>query len=300
MTNRMHHSFPDIDQYSWPGVQGIPFISSPTPSNCSSGPPQMQLDLFDPSSMSSYQNSFKALEDFYAPPCANVSAPPGRQDVLNALSQLYSANPRPPGRSARQTPPEQQFVFGDAQSGFAFDIDSLFLSPTAYKNPNPAPNAPISVLDPPQAAPPGFLPHPPPPTNQTSFPQNSQLDGRNYLTCPIPFEPVSKLDDPSRQEGTRVTAPPPKRHTTQRASGSSKKRKTGKADNDDEIVRAFLIFLIPTPLLNFLFSDAKVLLQCCKTVKPESLARHLKSDGHKRNAGLPLDRPEVCSLCNIA
>lgn len=36
------------------------------------------------------------------------------------------------------------------------------------------------------------------------------------------------------------------------------------------------------------------------TVKPESLARHLKSDGHKRNAGLPLDRPEVCTFCNIA
>lgn len=35
-------------------------------------------------------------------------------------------------------------------------------------------------------------------------------------------------------------------------------------------------------------------------VKPESLARHLKSDGHKRNAGLPLDRPEVCTFCNIA
>ncbi|KAH9966822.1 hypothetical protein BC827DRAFT_701717 [Russula dissimulans] len=35
-------------------------------------------------------------------------------------------------------------------------------------------------------------------------------------------------------------------------------------------------------------------------VKPESLARHLKSDGHKRNAGAPLDRPEVCSYCKIA
>jgi hypothetical protein len=44
----------------------------------------------------------------------------------------------------------------------------------------------------------------------------------------------------------------------------------------------------------------KRLLQCCMTVKPESLARHLKSDGHKRNACLPLDRPEVCSVCNIA
>ena len=49
-----------------------------------------------------------------------------------------------------------------------------------------------------------------------------------------------------------------------------------------------------------LFCDTKTLLQCCLMVKPESLARHLKSDGHKRNAGLPTDRPEVCTTCNIA
>jgi hypothetical protein len=246
MTNRVHHSFPDIDQYSWPDVQDIPFFlpSSPAPSNCSSGPPQMQLDLYDPTSTSIYQNSFKESEDFYAPPCADDhSTPPGR-DVWNALSQLYSANLRPPGRSARQTPPGQQFVFGDTQSHFPFNMDNFCLSPTAYKNHNPAPNAPISVRDPP--APPRFQPQAPPPTNQTSFPQNGQLDGRSVLSWPIPAEPSSKSDDPSRQEGSGVTAPPPKRQPTQRASGcSSKKRKTGKADNDDEIVRAFLYFSFP-------------------------------------------------------
>jgi hypothetical protein len=243
MTDRMYHSFPDIAQYSWPGVQDIPFFfpSSPAPSNCSSGPPQMQLDFYDPNSTSFYQNSFKELEDFSAPSCANPSTPPGREDVLNALSQLYSTNPRLPGRSARQTPPGQQFVFGDTQSRFEFDIDNLFLSPAAYKNHDPAPNAPISVRDPPR-----FPPHPPPPTNQTPFPQNGQLDGRNFLTCPIPLQPVSKSDDPSRQEGSLVTAPPPKRQPTQRASfRSSNKRKTGKADDNDEIVRAFLYFSFP-------------------------------------------------------
>ncbi|KAN0123717.1 hypothetical protein V8E52_002207 [Russula decolorans] len=243
----------------------------------------MQLDLYDPTSTSFYQNSFKELEDFYAPPWADDSTPAVRGDAWNAFSQLYAVNPRPPGRSASQTPPGQQFVFDDTQSHFPFDMDNFCLSPTAYKNHNPAPIAPISVRGPSecrgQVAPPRFLPHPPPPINQTSFPQNGQLDGRNVLSCPIPAEPASKSDDPSRHEGSRVTAPPPKRQPIQRASGcSSKRRKAGKADNDDEMV----------------------LLPCCKTVKPESLARHLKSDGHKRNAGLPLDRPEVCSLCNIA
>lgn len=244
MTHRMHYSFPDFDQFSWHGVQDIPFISSPAPSNCSSGPPQIQLDLFDQSSPSSYQNSFREWEDFYAPR-TNGSTPPVREDVLNALSQLYSANPRPPDRSARQAPPGQQFVFGETQPSSEFDIDSLFRSPTAYKIPNPVPNAPISVLDPPQLAPPGFLPHPPPPINQASFPQNSQLDGGDFITCTIPFEPVSKSDDPSHQVGTQVSTstPPPKRQPTQRTSGwSSKKRKTGKADNDDGIVRTFLYF----------------------------------------------------------
>ena len=243
----MHHSFPDFDQFSWHGVQDIPFISSPAPSNCSSGPPQMRLNLFDPSSPSSYQISFKELEDSYAPR-TNGSTPPMREDVLTALSQIYSADPRPSGMSARRAPPGQQFAFGDTQSSFEFDIDSLFGSSTAYKNPNPVPNAPISVFDPPQVAPPGFLPHPPPPTNQVSFPQNSQLDGGDFVTRSIPIEPVSKSDDPSRQEGTRVatSTSPPKRQPTQRASGCpSKKRKTGKADNDDGIVRGFLYFSFP-------------------------------------------------------
>ncbi|KAI0283067.1 hypothetical protein BGY98DRAFT_1094012 [Russula aff. rugulosa BPL654] len=262
MTNRMYHSVPVIDQHSWPDVQDFSFIlpSSPAPSSCSSVTPQMQLDFYDPTSTSFYQNSFKELGDFYAPSCTSVSTPPGREDVLNALSQLYSANPRPPGRPTKQTPPGQQIVFGDTQSHCPFDIDNFCLSPTAYKNYNPAPIAPIPA----------------------SFPQqSSQLDGRNFLTCPIPLEPVSKPDDPSRQEGSLATAPPLKRQPTLRASGLSsktRKRKAGKAVNVDEIV----------------------LLQCCMTVKPESLARHLKSDGHKRSAGLPLDRPEVCSLCNIA
>jgi hypothetical protein len=87
-------------------------------------------------------------------------------------------------------------------------------------------------------APPRFLPHPPAPTNQASVSQNSQIDGRDFLTCPIPLEPASKSDDPSRQEVSPATAPPLKRQPTQRASGCSpKKRKTGKGVDHDGIVR---------------------------------------------------------------
>ena len=219
------------------------FPSSPAPSNCSSGTPQMQLDLYDPASTSFNQNSFKELDDYYAS-SSNVSTPPGREEVLNALSQLYSANPRLPGRAARQqTSPGQQLVFGDTQSHFPVDMDNFRPSPTAYKNHNPAPVAPIPVRRPP--SPPRFLPpsHPPPHTNQTSFSHNNQLDGRDFLTCPIPIQPVSKSDDPSRQEGPPVTPAPPKRQPSQRVSScSSKKRKTGKAVNYDQVVRAFLYF----------------------------------------------------------
>lgn len=239
----MYHSVPVIDQHVWPDVHDFPFRfpSSPALSNCSSVTPQMQLDLYDPTSTSFYQNSFKELEDFFPPSCANVSTPPAREDVLNALSQLYSANPRPPGKSAKQTPPGQQLVFGDTQSQSPFDMDGFYLSPAPYKNYSSGPVAPITVRRPP--APPHFLPHPPQAgaTNQAPFSQNGQLDGRNFLTCPIPLEPVSNPDDPSRQEGSPATAPPLKRQPTQRASGlSSKKRKAGRGVNDDGVVRAFL------------------------------------------------------------
>lgn len=247
----MYHSFPGVDQYSWSDAHDFPFMfpSSPAPSTCSSGTPQMQLDLYDPASTPFYQNSFKELGDFYAPSYANVSTPPEREEVLNALMQLYSANPCPPGRSTRQTHPEQQPVFSGTQSHPPFDMDNLCLSPTAYKDHNSAPIAPIPLRHPP--APPRFLPHPP--TNQASFPQNSQLDSRNFLTYPIPLEPVSKPDDPSRQEDSRVTAPPPERQPTQRTSGSSsKKRKTGKAVNYDDMVRALLYVSFPTSKLKFL------------------------------------------------
>ncbi len=247
-TNRMYHSFPGINQYPWPELQDMSLIfpSSPAPSNCSSGPPQMQLDLYDSTPTSFHYNSFKELEDFYTSLYTDVSNPPaGRTDVWNAfnLSQLYSVNPRLPGGSAGQTPSgEQQLVLGDNQFPFPFDNDNFCLSQAAHKNHITAPIAPSPVPDP--LPPPRSLPHPPSPTDQMSFALNSQLDGRNFLTCPHPSESVSKSDDPSCQGESRVMAPPPpKRQPTQRASHRSpKKRKTGKADNHDGIVSAFKFF----------------------------------------------------------
>jgi hypothetical protein len=247
-THRMHHSFPSIDQCSWSNVQNVPciFPPSPAPSNCSHGSPQIQLDPDDPTSTLFHQNLFRELEDLYAPPCADVSPIPGRGDVWDAfnLSQLYSANAGLPPLSARQTlPGEQQLVFGDAQSPFPFDMDNFCLTPTVYKNHNPVPTASFSVPDPP---PPRFPPLPPPPTAQTSFLPNSQLDGPIFLTYPTPSGTVSTRDDSARQGDSPVTAPPPKRQPSQRAFGrSSKKRKTGKADINDKIVRAFLYLSHP-------------------------------------------------------
>lgn len=241
-THRMYHSFPGIDQYSWSNVQNVPciFPPSPAPSNCSHGSPQIQLDPDDPTSTLFHQNLLRELE-FYTPPCTDVSLIPGREDVWDAfnLSQLFSsANASLPPLSARQTlPGGQQLVFGDAQSPFPFDIDNFFLTPTAYKNHNPAPTAPSSVPDP---HPLRLPPVPPPPTAQTSFLPNSQLDGNILPTCPTPSGTVSTPDDTARQGDSPVTAPPPKRQPSQRASGrSSKKRKANKADNDEKIVRAF-------------------------------------------------------------
>ena len=271
----MYRSFPSMDQCSWSNVQDVPciFPPSPAPSNCSRGPPQLQLDPDDLTSTSFYQELFKELEEFCTPPCTDISTIQGRGDVWDAfnLSQLYSVNAGLPPRSERQTLPEQQIVFGDAQSPFPFDIDNFCLAPTAYKNHIPAPIASFSVPlpDPP---PPHFLPLPPPPKDQTSFLQNDQLYGPNSLTCTTPAESGSTPVNSARQGGSRVTAPPPKRQPTQRASGGSpKKRKTDKADGDDGVVCAFLYLSLPGADI---FSGAKPLLRCCMTVKPESLARH--------------------------
>ena len=252
----MYHGFPNMDQLSWSDVQDVPciFPLSPVPSECSHGydPPQTQLDLDDPTS-ASFQNLLKELEEFYAPPCADISAIPGREDLWDAfnLSQLFSVNGGLPPRSAGQTFPGQQPVSGDAQFPFPFDENNFCLAPTTHKNQIPAPVASLSVPGPPP--PPPRLPLlPPPPTDQTSCLPNSQLDGPIFLACPTPSKSVSTPGDSARQEDSRVTTPPPKREPSQRESGRpSKRRKTGKADNNDGIVRAFLYSLYP-PTLSFL------------------------------------------------
>jgi hypothetical protein len=244
----MYHSFSGMEQLSWDNVQDVPciFPPSPTPTDCSHGQPQGQLDPDDPTSELFHQNLLKELEDFCAPPCADISAIPGGQDLWDAfnLSQLFSVNAGPPPRSARQTLPGQQLIFGDVQSPFPFDMDNICPTSTTYKNQIPTPAASFSEPEPP---PPRFLPLPPPPTDQTSLLPKSQLDGPISMNWPVPSKSVTAPDDSARQEDSRVTAPPPKRQPSRRASSRShKKRKACKADNDDdEIVRAFLYFSHP-------------------------------------------------------
>lgn len=237
----MYHSFPGMEQLSWSNIQDVPciFSPSPAPSDCSHGQTQIQFDPHDPTSTLFHQNLLKELEDFCTPPCADISDISGQQDLWDAfnLSQLFSVNAGLPPRSASQTLPGHHLIFGDAQSPFSLDLDSGCPTPTIYKNQIPTPAASFSEPDPH----PCVLPLPPLPTDQTSSLPKSQLDGSIFLSCPAPSKPVSAPDDSARQEDSRVTAPPPKRQPSQRASGrSNKKRKVGKANNDEEIVRTFL------------------------------------------------------------
>ncbi|KAI0306423.1 hypothetical protein B0F90DRAFT_1665739 [Multifurca ochricompacta] len=174
------------------------------------------------------------------------------------------------GNKPGQPQSGQQFVFDDAQSPFAFNFDYLWPTP-AYENYPPAPDAFFSVPDPSIAF-----------TDRSPLSPDSKLYDRIPQACPTSSEPTPTPAGPACQEGSQVTAAPSKPRPLQQASTrSGKKRKTTHIDSDDG------------SLILTILESRKDLLQCCMMVKPESLARHLKSDGHKRNAGLPTDRPEL-------
>ena len=301
----MYRSIPGAtDQCYWPEFPEVPFIFPPSPisSNGSRGPPHLQLDPHDPNTLSFDENQSNDKQDLCAPLCAAISTPPGTGDEWDAFnsSQLFSGNSGVPPWSAGQTLPGQQFVFGNGRSSFAFNIDDIWPMPPAHENNIPAPITPFSTLQAPSQAPPQHTLLPPllPPRDSSSFSKNSRLDGPISLACPTPPESVSTPSDSAFQGDFPAPATRPQPRPIQRSSSRpSKKRKVDQADSDDESVCAFYYFshlVLKFPLTR------KPLLQCCMMVKPESLARHLKSDGHKRNAGLPLDRPEMCTFCNIA
>ncbi|KAI0006179.1 hypothetical protein BJV74DRAFT_880472 [Russula compacta] len=245
----MYHSFPGMDQYFWSEIPDLPFIFplSPTANNRSRGTPQIDSNPYDPTSTTSDENRFEESHGPYAPPCTAISTPPGKGDVSDA----------------------QQFVFGDAQSPFALDIDSFWPTPAAYGNHMLAPTTSLFIRDPPLP----LAPSPPSPTDRTSFSPRSQLGDPISSAPPTLSGSVSTRGDSAYQEGPEDTAALPDPQPIQQSSSRpSKKRKTDQLEADSD--------------------DGSSLLHCCMTVKPESLARHLKSDGHKRNAGLPLDRPE--------
>lgn len=248
---RMYRSFPGTDQCSWSEFPEAPFVFTPSPtsSNCSRGLPQMQLDLYDPNSTSFDENQSNDSLDFYAPLCAGISIPPGRGDYRDAFnpSQLSTVNPSVPHGPIGRTLPRQQFVFGDGQSSFAFNIEDFWPAPPTYENHISMPITHLSMPDPPPRISP-LLPLLP--SRENSSPsQNSQLDGPISLACPTHSESGWTRGDSPFQGSSQVTATPPKLQPTQRSSGrSSKKRKVDQADSEDESVRPLLYF--PHPMLN--------------------------------------------------
>ncbi|KAI0302194.1 hypothetical protein BC826DRAFT_503517 [Russula brevipes] len=114
------------------------------------------------------------------------------------------------------------------------------------------------------------------------------------------LEPVSTPGGPTPQGGSQVAAAPPKRPRIQRSSSRpSKKRKDGRADGKDDPVRVTLIFLAPPTRLKFLphEKDSASVLPDGKAGEPGQTPEIRWAQAQRRT---PLDRPESCSICNIA
>ncbi|KAI9446305.1 hypothetical protein H4582DRAFT_545797 [Lactarius indigo] len=255
-----------MDEYSWsvPPEPPYMFSVSPTSSNNPNGPPQKQPALRIPTTTSLADNLPNDTQNPYTP-CDAVSPPLATNPASHVfnLSQFYSANANaPPARGTLPTPP---FAFGDIQSSFAFNVDEFW--PTLGYDDRSSTSDLSSIPDPIIAP------------DELNLSPNSRVSNSVSETCFPPSKSVSTPGSPARSENSKVATVPRKARSPRRSSTRpSKKCKTIEDESDDE----------------------STLLQCCMMVKPESLARHLKSDGHKRNAGLPTDRPEVCTTCNIA
>ncbi|KAI9466365.1 hypothetical protein BJY52DRAFT_1209132, partial [Lactarius psammicola] len=258
-----------MDEYSWSVPPEPPYIFSlsPTPSGNSNGLPQKQPDLQVLTYTPLVENLSNDTQNPYTP-CDAVSPPSAMNPASHVfnLSQFYSANASvPPAGKALPTPP---FAFGSIQSSFAFNLDE-FWPTSGYEDHSstsslsPMPDAVVVPGD----------------ELRVGLSPNSRVANPVSETCSPPSGSVSTPGSPAPSENSKVVTVPRKSRSPRRPSTRpSKKCKTAEDESDDE----------------------STLLQCCLTVKPESLARHLKSDGHKRNAGLPTDRPEVCTTCNIA
>jgi hypothetical protein len=220
-----------MDQYSWSDFPEMPYIfsSSPTPSDCSRCPPQLQHHPYDSISTSFDESQFSDSPTLYVPPCAAISPPLVAGDVLDAFNppNIYSANISLP--STGQTQPRPQFVFGGIQSPFAFNIDH-FLPTAVHQNHPPSQVASLPVLGPPAAS-----------TDEASFSPNSQLGDLASWACPTPSEFTSESTlGGACEEGVQVPAVVPRPQPLQRSSTrrSSRKRKTSQSDSDDGSVRA--------------------------------------------------------------
>ncbi|KAH9180707.1 hypothetical protein EDB89DRAFT_58940 [Lactarius sanguifluus] len=256
-----------MDEYAWSVLPEPPYIFPvpPTPSNNSNGPPQKQPGLRMPTTTFLTENLPNDTPNPYTP-CDAVSPPLATNPASHVfnLSQFYSTNASAP--TADKTLPTPPFAFGDIQSSFAFNVDEFW--PTLGYEDHSSTSDLSSIPDPIIV-----------PGDELSLSPKSRVSNLVSETSFPPSESASTPGSPACSENSKVATVPRKARSPRRsATRPSKKCKTAEDESDDE----------------------STLLQCCMMVKPESLSRHLKSDGHKRNAGLPTDRPEVCTTCNIA
>ncbi|KAH9079573.1 hypothetical protein EDB83DRAFT_2311168 [Lactarius deliciosus] len=252
-----------MDEYAWsvPPEPPYMFPVPPTPSNNFNGPPQKQPELRMPTTTFLAENLPNDTPNPYTP-CDAVSPPLATNHASHVfnLSQFYSANASaPPAGKTLLTPP---FAFGDIQSSFAFNVDEFWPTLGLGYEDHSSTSDLSSIPDPIIV-----------PGDEPSLSPKSRVSNLVSETSFPPSESVSTPGSPTCSENSKVATVLRKVRSPRRSSTRpSKKCKTTEDESDDE----------------------STLLQCCMMVKPESLSRHLKSDGHKRNAGLPTDRPEFC------
>lgn len=255
-----------MDDYSWAVPPEPPYIFSlsATPSEDLNGSPQKQPGLHVAAPTFVTENLPNDTQNPYMP-CDAASPPSATNSASHVfnLSQISSANASvlPPAGKALPMPP---FTFGDIQSSFSFNVNE-FWPLLGYDDHSSTSD--LSSMPDPIAA----------PGDELSPSLDNRAANPVSETCSPPSEPAST---PGSRKKPKAATVPRKSRSSRRSPSTRPSKKSKPAEDESD--------------------DDSTLLQCCMMVKPESLARHMMSDGHKRNAGLPTDRPEVCTTCNIA
>lgn len=274
-----------MDDYSWAVPPEPPYIFSlsATPSEDLNGSPQKQPGLHVAAPTFVTENLPNDTQNPYMP-CDAASPPSATNSASHVfnLSQISSANASvlPPAGKALPMPP---FTFGDIQSSFSFNVNE-FWPLLGYDDHSSTSD--LSSMPDPIAAPGDELS--PSLDNRAANPVSETCSPLQSLRLHQAVERNPKLRLCRGSLGLLADHLVPV--LPKNPSPPKMRAMTIQYASDDHFQCTRYLFICGT----------KTLLQCCMMVKPESLARHMMSDGHKRNAGLPTDRPEVCTTCNIA